>query len=174
MLKGMKIRTGFTVVEVIIIIAVIGILTGLTVVNLRQSMPDSRDHERKADVSNIATHLDNLWTNGYPGGVVPQGSYPSTAHLNSSASISEIFADIDSKILTSPTADSGTVSLVMATNNVTTTTGVTPAPTTETYIYQPLTSTGLLCTSTLDECRRYNLFYKLEDDTIQRIMSKNQ
>lgn len=170
----MKTRAGFTVVELMIIIAIIGILAGLSVVNLRQSLPDSRDSERRADVQNISVHLDSLWMKGYPGAVVGKGSYPSTTHLNTSSAITQLFAEIDSKILTSPSASAGTVSLVMATNNIATTSGVTPAPTEETYVYQPLNSTGALCTLTTDECRRYNLYYKLESGPIEKITSKNQ
>lgn len=170
----MKTRAGFTVVELMIIIAIIGILAGLAVANLRQSLPDSRDSERRADIRNISVHLDSLWMNGYPDAVVNKGNYPSTTHLNTSSAITQLFAEIDSKILTSPSASAGTVSLVMATNNVATTAGVTPAPTEDTYVYQPLNNTGELCTLTTDECRRYNLFYKLENGTVEKIMSKNQ
>lgn len=171
----MKKRVGFTVVEVVIIIAVLGILTGLAVVSMRSSLPQSRDSERRGDVNNIAVHLDSLAANGYPGGVsIAKGSYPSTAHLSSPSAISSVLADLNTKSLTSPSSPSGTISLVMATNSNTTTAGVTPQPTPETYVYQPLAADSSLCALANTECRRFIIYYKLESGAIETKLSRNQ
>jgi hypothetical protein len=83
--------------------------------------------------------------------------------------------NIDLKSLQAPGVAAGTRSLKAATNATETTTGVAPPPTITEYVYQPLQLDNTLCTLVAQECRRYNLFYRLEGDTtIYKVSSKNQ
>lgn len=59
-------RRGFTIVELIIVITIIGILLTLAVVSLNGSQEKARDDERKADIQSIAQHLEALYTSGIP------------------------------------------------------------------------------------------------------------
>lgn len=79
---------GFTVVEVLITLVVIGILLGLGTVGLQSTLANGRDAERKADVETIARGLEQRYSMGNP--VVTsvtnpnesqKGSYPSNNEM---------------------------------------------------------------------------------------------
>lgn len=170
-------RSGFTIVEIIITITIMGILLTLTVVSLSNNQMRSRDEERKADIESIALHLESYYNDGNDatgsGNFIAR--YPHSAFLATEASIKLFLPDADSKIFIAPGATSITSSLIPATNAVQSASGVAPAPTIDQYVYQPINSNGALCQTTLDECRKFNLFYRLEgDETVYMVTSKNQ
>lgn len=169
-------RRGFTVVELIIVITIMGILLVLGVVNLRGSQISARDAERKADVEAIALHLESFYTNGRDGSTT-LGRYPSTGLVTSPAatSIQTNLRDIDLKSVMAPGITDPANTLIIATNTTQTTAGILPQPTIDQYIYQPLQQDGTLCTSGAQMCQKYNLYYRLEtDNTVYMVTSKNQ
>jgi len=112
------------------------------------------------------------------------GTYPSTALTATTASMIQYLRDIDTKSITAPGITDPTLTFISATCIgvcVQTTIGVTPQPTKDQYVYQPLHSDGTLCNDTT-ECRKFNLYYKLENATtdcpapnnICMITSRNQ
>ncbi len=167
-------RRGFTIVELLIVIALMGILLTLSVVNLRGTQLSSRDTERKTDIDSITSHLDVFYKVGTDNSTV-LGRYPSTVELSGSANIQSNLRDADLRAFTPPGATSADTGFVAATNNTQTTAGVTPQPTTSTYVYQPLQQNGALCNSSAQMCTKFNLFYKLETDNLVYMKtSKNQ
>lgn len=173
MLIGMK-RHGFTIVELIVIITVMGILLVLGVVNLSGAQASARDAERKTDVETIATHLENYYKSGTDGST-SIGQYPSVDPTNSLIGHETTFLrDVDIDSLSTPGDESS--SLVAATNNTQTVGGVAPQPTIAQYVYQPIATDGSLCDNvSTKECRKFNLYYRLEaDSTVYKIMSRNQ
>jgi len=103
------------------------------------------------------------------------GTYPSTAITATSATITKALRDIDTESVSAPGITDPTITFKPATNNVQTTSGVTPQPTIDQYIYQPLQQDGTLCTAALQQCQKFNLYYRLEaDNTIYVATSKNQ
>ena len=170
----MRHQRGFTLVELVIVITIMSIILVLGVVNLRSSQATARDQERKTDIDNIARGLEGFYTNstGTP-------SYPSTYIGNaatSDADVTSALQNIDIKSLQAPGVGAGTRSLKSATYANETTTGVSPSLTdATTYLYQPLQLDNTLCTLATQECRRYNLFYRLEGGTtVYKVSSKNQ
>ena len=159
-------QRGFTVTELLIVIVIMSILLILAVVNVRSTQVQARDNERHADVENISVVLDrfhknthnNRWRNTYPGTTNMMTPYI-TNYLRSNLGQGSQHA---------PGVDvNGPTSIVIATNNNQTTTGVRPLPTISTYVYQPLTPTNAVCTTyaATTPCIKYNLFYRLEKPT---------
>lgn len=63
---------GFTVVEVLVTLIVIGILLGLGTVGLRSTLANGRDSERKSDIETIARGLEFRYDNGNAISALPQ------------------------------------------------------------------------------------------------------
>lgn len=171
-------RRGFTVVELVITITIMGILLTLAVVNLNSTQANGRDSERKGDAENIALHLESFYDNYDPELGSNGGTYLDTSRINE-AQLRQALPDLDTKNLRAPGVDtSQPISLVAATNNLTATTTVLPRPSSsnDVYVYQPLTSSGALCVSAATEdCRRFTIYYYQEsDNSVQMITSKNQ
>lgn len=169
----MKMR-GFSVVELIIVVTVIGILLILGVVNLTDSRINSRDSERKIDVETIATLLEDYYRIG-TGGSLNYGQYPSVeASVGLIGNEKNILQIINDNVLIAP--DQTSYSLVAATNNIQTIDGILPNPNINQYVYQPIATDGSLCnSSSTKECRKFNLYYRTEsDDTVHLITSLNQ
>lgn len=168
-------RRGFTIIEVVITIAIMGILLTLAVVNLIATEANGRDAERKGDIEALATNLESFYRtgNGSSGAI---GRYPSTVIGGASeASLLATLRDLDIKAAIAPGATTSTASLIAATNADQTLTGVRPIPTVSTYVYQPLQANGTLCANETQECRKFNIFYRLEaNSSIQVVTSKNQ
>lgn len=159
---------GFTLVELLIVIAIMGILLVLGVVNLRGTQANARDAERASDVQTIATSLEGFYPQGNT--LVVAGEYPSTAMVTTP---SNYIGDINPNALIAPSQS--TQSLVAATNAVQTTAGVNPRPTVSQYVYQPIASDGTLCTTDAQGCRKFNLYYQTEiDSLIHQITSRHQ
>ena len=176
-------RRGFTVVELVIVIFIMGALLILGVANLRGSQISARDSERKTDIETIALHLENYYTSA------STGQYPSTSLVSNITTIKTALPDIDTASITAPGLTDWSQTFIASTNvgstNIQTTTGVLPQPTTNQYVYQPIKNDGTVCAGS-DVCLKFNLYYRLEQlttatadcpDTATRICmvtSKNQ
>lgn len=169
----MRDQRGFTLVELLIVIAIMSVLLVLGVVNLRSGQVSARDQERKVDVENIARGLE-----GFYDATGNNAQYPYTYigdAATTDAVVTDTLRDIDLKSLKAPGLTGTGRSLVKATNATETTAGIAPQPTITQYVYQPLQLDNTLCTLASQECRRYNLYYRLEDgSTIYKVSSKNQ
>lgn len=168
------IQRGFTVVELIITITIMGILLLLTVVNVNASQIGARDDERTGDVQAIALALESYYTTGTNASST-LNRYPSLSLVADAASMKTFLPNIDTRSLMAPGVTSAALTFIAATNNVQTIAGVTPQPTVSQYVYQPIMSDGSLCSAGNTECRKYNIFYRLEkDNAVTMVTSKNQ
>lgn len=68
---------GFTIVELLIVIVVIGILAGLVIVTYNGIQQKARDTERKTDINALASHAEAY--------NAQSGNYPTLAEFNDSA-----------------------------------------------------------------------------------------
>lgn len=177
------IRRGFTVVELVITITIMGILLALAVVNLSATEARSRDSERKADAENIAMAIENYYANADSDVFMSGGSYLGTEYIYGTvAGLRQYLPDLDIKNMYSPTADNtGTISLVGATNAVATPTGVSPKPSSsnDIYVYQALKVDNSICIDPFltneSGCRKFNIYYYQEvTDTVEVITSRRQ
>ena len=160
-------KRGFTIVELIIIITVMGILLVLGVVNLSSSQVNARDAERKSDIETIAMHLETFYNFGtdYNSGNQATGRYPSVEEMNSLANQIKTLRDIDPKALNAP---GQTVTSLIAQGD---SSGITK----DKYIYIPKKIDGATCQYDENECTKFTLVYRKEQypDPIQ-VESKNQ
>jgi len=170
-------KHGFTVVEILIVITIMGILLILAVINVNSSQVQARDNERKVDVENIALALETGFKdpNTMNQDFTQTGYYPGTAVMGAAINANNVralFPDLDPESLRAPNVDEDDpVSLVLATNGTQTTAGVRPLPTISTYVYQPISTSGLCA----DKCRSFNLYYRQEaDNTVQVVKSRRQ
>jgi len=169
-------RRGFTIVELIIVIAIMGILLVLVVVNIRGTQVSARDDERKADVANLALQLEVFYKNGRDDSSTV-GRYPSVDLIISGVgSIQSNLRDISLETVKAPGVTDPLQTLVMATNDTQTTAGVAPQPTINQYVYQPIYVDGTaLCATGMTNCRKFNIYYRLEsDNAVYMVTSKNQ
>jgi prepilin-type N-terminal cleavage/methylation domain-containing protein len=162
-------RRGFTIIELIVCIAVMGILLTLAVVNLRASQLSGRNSERVGDAQTIVQNLENFYVSGSGSGV--NGTYPPTTIAASQSATTTALPDLDTKALFAPGQTSS--SFIAATTNA------APTANFNQYVYQPLYSDGTLCTSIATQtCRRFNLYYSTENadgsSTLVTLASKNQ
>lgn len=65
-----KVQQGFTIIELLIVIAIIGILAGLVLNNFQGAQAKARDTQRKTDINAIHGKLEEFYNNnnGYPDG----------------------------------------------------------------------------------------------------------
>ena len=65
-----KVQQGFTIIELLIVIAIIGILAGLVLNNFQGAQAKARDTQRRADINAIHGKLEEYYNNnnGYPDG----------------------------------------------------------------------------------------------------------
>ncbi|HEX6258212.1 MAG TPA: type II secretion system protein [Candidatus Saccharimonadales bacterium] len=161
---------GFTIIEVIVAVAIILILTTIAVVNVMSSQVVARDAEREEDIRSIAIHFENYYNDlQFNRPFDPAPTYPHTVPT------SDVLAGLDPEAYRAPGTPSGTNSIVAATNTVTTTAGVLPQPTINQYVYQPFNISDQLCTDLNGPCVKYNLYWRSEgDNTIKKIVSRHQ
>jgi len=174
-------RRGFTIVELVIVITIMAIMLTLGVVNLRGSQANGRDTERKTDIESIAQHLETYYTSGTDSST-DVGGYPSTLITASQSAMTTALRDVDTDSLMAPGVSDPMSTFIPATDTTppglaqpTTTATIVPQPTKDQYVYQPLHSDGTLCTDNTAECRKFNLYYRLEvNNTVNMVTSLNQ
>lgn len=148
-------RFGFSIIELMISMAIIGILLVLVFAYFPSVQQRARDRERMADVQTIGRYLEQRYrekaSTAFP-------SYPTT--LSFATDMPQLISGGFKDASVAPGQSSN--SIVMATSN----NDLTSVVTTQTYLYQPLLSNGALCTtaSELSPCTRFRLWYKLESE----------
>tara|TARA_B100002052_G_C15648574_1_gene491772 strand:+ start:78 stop:572 length:495 start_codon:yes stop_codon:yes gene_type:complete len=145
-------QSGFTIVELLIVIVIIGILATLVIVTFSGVQQKARDSERKTDINGIASQMEAFYAQ--------EGYYPAAAQVNDSAwrgasgTEGEDFK-LDSKALADP-SNKDTEAL---------TAGAAPAtaPATKAYYLQTLADGGGACTTAAKDCKSFVLTSFLEN-----------
>jgi len=108
-----KITNGFTIIELLIIIAIIGILATIGLVSFSNIRADSRDSQRSSRISIIAEALEKYYEQN--------GEYPSCNAMSQSPSTitTNTLKGIDPDVLTVPTDASGTNSILTCAGGLT-------------------------------------------------------
>lgn len=172
---NLKKQHGFTIVELLIVIVVIGILAALVLNSFSGVQAKARDTERNTDTKAIATQLEAYYNNSGSGAGNGNGKYPGTADLVTGGDTwaTANLKGIDLAALKAPGVAANSV--IAATNAVATTAGVLPQPTKDQYVYQPLDAANALCTAAGGACTKFSIFYRTEvDNAVQVRASLNQ
>lgn len=151
----MKHRSGFTIVEIIVVIAVIGILMTIGVVSYSGMQTRARDTDRVADIDSMAAALESYYER--------LGKYPDQATWQDAAFISDTL-QLREPALRAP-SDSTSGSPLYSF-------GWRTSVTTAQYGYQAYQSTGTACTTAAQTCTRFTLYYNLERSGNQTRLSK--
>src|SRR3954467_5245394 len=77
MISLKKRQSGFTIVELLIVIVVIGILAGLVITTFSGIQQKARDTERETDIKALHGQIEAFWAQ--------KGYYPSRADMNDQA-----------------------------------------------------------------------------------------
>lgn len=93
-----KRQSGFTIVELLIVIVVIGILATLVIVTFTGIQQKARNSQRQTDINAIASHVESYYAQ--------TGTYPSLALINDSAFRTANMKGLDPEALKDPKATS--------------------------------------------------------------------
>ncbi len=148
--SGAKSR-GFTIVELLIVIVVIGILATLVIVTFSGIQQKGRDSQRRTDINAVASHVSAYYAD--------KGYYPTMADLNSSTWRAANAKGLDPEALKDPKATSGDI-----------------AATTSATAYGYTAATGTACDNTAassetNQCSTYTLSATLESGTVYTKLS---
>ena len=137
MLSIKKLRNqGFTIVELLIVIVVIGILATLVITTYNGVQSKARDTKRKTDINAIQGQVEAYNTNA--------GYYPTLANINDSAWRATNMKGLDPSALQDPQGSAQTL---------------VAAPVAKSYAYAALPSG---CDNTSTNCTSYTLTATLE------------
>ena len=136
---------GFTIVELLIVIVVIGILATLVIVTFTGIQQKARDSKRKTDIGAVQAALESYYSSN--------NTYPTSADLNSAAWRSTNMKGFDSNALQDPKGSAATVVADSTT------------PTATQYAYN-VTPTGCsdATTNNTNPCTNFGIYAKLESD----------
>lgn len=143
-------QSGFTVIELIVVLVIIGILATLIVFSYSGVRSRDRDATRQADVDLMQSHLEIFYAE--------HSRYPTLAQINDTDWRTQNLANLNADALRDPNwaqdsncASDGQVTLV-------------DTPTTNCYAYSPTSSDGEACDNTNVPCAHYTLTANLETD----------
>lgn len=139
-------QSGFTIVELLIVIVIIGILATLVIVTFSGVQQKARDSERKTDINAIAGQLEAFYAN--------KGYYPTKADFEDSTFRTDNEIRIDDKAFADPSSP----------NTKTFTAGVAPATPAipRVYYYDAKLADGTACTTAGTQCASYTVSANLE------------
>lgn len=144
---SLKKQKGFTLVELLIVIIIIGILATLVIVTFSGVQAKARDSKRQTDIDALNSHLEAFFaTNSY---------FPTITDLTTSSWVSANFKGFDPTALCDPKSTTTNCATATITGNA-------PAAGTYTYSYVTQGCTTTSPSSTTNACTSFVLTAELE------------
>ena len=142
-----KLVSGFTIIELLIVIAIIAILAGVVLVNFQGAQAKARDSQRLSDVRGLQAKLEEYYqaNNGYPN-TFTAATYPG----------------IDPTTISDPKGRNIVINTVVADKTAADGVAAPTAASSSDYLYVPYGTTG--CTTT---CTGYEIKAYIEKPTTQ-------
>ena len=141
MISLKKRESGFTIVELLIVIVVIGILAALVITTYSGIQAKARNSKRQTDVQSVQTQIEAYFAQN--------GHYPSYADLSSSSWVTTNMKSMDQSAMHDPSASGTAITLSQTAGS-------------KVYQYAPLNSGGTSCESDDTTCATYTLTATLE------------
>jgi prepilin-type N-terminal cleavage/methylation domain-containing protein len=148
MISFKKNSRGFTIVELLIVIVVIGILAALVIVTYNGIQQKARDTERKTDIKALQGHLEAYWADN--------AKYPTLAQANDTTFRQNNFKGLDLASFADPKNAGSTTLCATATATC--------------YGYAALPSG---CDNTATDCDNYTLTARLESNATPFTVQSN-
>ena len=136
-------QKGFTIVELLIVIVVIGILAALVLNTFSGAQKRARDTERVGDVNALATQLEVYYND--------KGAYPQWTQINDATKAKTAFPGLDVGAMNAPS------------NNVNFDLVSTASANTAEYGYQAYQQDGTTACATDDACAKFTLTFQKEE-----------
>ncbi len=127
-------QSGFTIVELLIVIVVIGILAALVITTFTGIQQKARNTERTTDIKALHGQVEAYYAQN--------GKYPTLANLNDSTWRTANMKGLDAEALKDPKGSGQTLA---------------DAPAANTYAYAVTASDGSACDNTTKDCAQYTL-----------------
>lgn len=127
---------GFTIVELLIVIVVIGILALLVITTYSGIQQKARNSKRQTDIQSLQTQMEAYYSQN--------GHYPSLTDMNSGSWRTTNMKSLDPGALTDPSNPTQAATLVAA-------------PVAKSYAYAVTDSSGASCESNDTNCAQYTL-----------------
>lgn len=134
MISHLRRQKGFTIVELLIVIVVIGILATLVIVTFTGIQQRARNTKRQTDVNAIASHVEAYFADN--------GKYPTLTNMNDSAWRASNVKGLDPAALKDPKGSAQTL---------------VSSPAANSYAYQPTDDSGNACDNSATDCTKYTL-----------------
>lgn len=155
-----RLRRGFTLVELIVVIAVIGIIASIAIIGFGRFQADGRDAKRLSSVTVISEALEKYYDEN--------GEYPGCQALNTNVDtvVSDTLKGVAKESLVAPQAPSG------ETNSIGCTGGTGLSLTSDDY-FEYYGDNSPACTSNI-ACLSYTLKYKSESEGAIKAVSSRR
>ncbi|HSW85367.1 MAG TPA: type II secretion system protein [Candidatus Saccharimonadales bacterium] len=145
MISLKKRNQGFTIVELLIVIVVIGILALLVITTYSGIQAKARNSKRQTDVQSLQTQVEAYFSQN--------GFYPSYADLSDASWVSSNMKSLDVTAMIDPSSGSTTATLIYSNS---------AGGTTKKYEYYPTNSSGTTCEADDTTCAQYTMIAKYE------------
>jgi len=133
-----KRQKGFTIVELLIVIVVIGILAAIVITTYSGIQAKARNAKRQTDIQSLQTQFEAYFSQS--------GHYPSLTDVNGSAWRTANMASLDVNAMIDPSSGETTANAALVT-----------APAAKEYSYAVTDSSGNSCEATDTNCAKYTL-----------------
>jgi Tfp pilus assembly protein PilE len=156
----MKRMSGFTIVEVTVVVIVLGILVGIVLTSYAKIQADSRDATRQGNITALADALEKYYAKN--------GEYPSIQSI-----VSDNPSNTGSAVATKLNMNASDLKMPQAASSVTNSLIATATPTNDTISYVSTDSSTSCQSSTTGGCIQFTLKYTKENGGLTTVNSRH-